>query len=231
MIISHKHKFIFIKTIKTAGTSVEIALSKYCGPDDVITPIMSEDEEKRRKLGYPGPQNDLIPLSKYTLGDLARALQKRKRLRFTNHVGADFIQKYIEPDVWNSYYKFCFERNPWDRVISAYYFYYRVRNPVEPRPSIAEFIDSGEANTYGGFDLYSRDGTILVDRVFKFEELDAAMEELRERLGLPETPILPRTKAGTRASKSSHRELLSPEQRDHIARVYAREIAHFGYEW
>jgi hypothetical protein len=227
MIISHVHKFIFIKTFKTAGTSVEIALSKYCGPDDVITPIIPEDEAKRRELGYPGPQNDLIPLSRYTFGDFARALQKRRRLHFTNHVGADFIQKYVDPEVWDSYFKFCFERNPWDRVISAYYF----RNREEPRPGIAKFIDSGRANTFGGFELYTRDGTILVDRVFKFEQLESAMEELRERIGLPETPVLPRTKAGTRANKSGYRELLTPEQRDHIARVYAREIAYFGYEW
>ena len=39
MIISHKHKFIFIKPIKVGGTSIEIALAKHCGVDDIITPI------------------------------------------------------------------------------------------------------------------------------------------------------------------------------------------------
>ncbi|WP_275670288.1 hypothetical protein [Okeania hirsuta] len=39
MIISHKYKFIFLKTIKTSGTSIEIYLSRFCGDDDVITPI------------------------------------------------------------------------------------------------------------------------------------------------------------------------------------------------
>jgi hypothetical protein len=39
MIISHEHKFILLKTRKTAGTSIEIALSRFCGDDDVITPI------------------------------------------------------------------------------------------------------------------------------------------------------------------------------------------------
>ena len=38
MIISHKYKFIFIKTRKTAGTTIEYNLSKYLGHNDIITP-------------------------------------------------------------------------------------------------------------------------------------------------------------------------------------------------
>lgn len=57
MIISHEHKFIFLKTAKTAGTSIEIALSKFCGSDDVITKIARPDQRIRSEVGYPGPQN------------------------------------------------------------------------------------------------------------------------------------------------------------------------------
>ena len=39
VLISHKYRFIFIKTRKTAGTSVEIALSRFAGERDVITSI------------------------------------------------------------------------------------------------------------------------------------------------------------------------------------------------
>jgi hypothetical protein len=39
MIISHKHKFIFLKTRKTASTSTEFALNEICGPEDVVTPV------------------------------------------------------------------------------------------------------------------------------------------------------------------------------------------------
>ncbi len=57
MIVSHKHQFVFLKTRKSAGTSAEIALSKHCGPDDIITPLSPEDEAMRRDLGYRGAQN------------------------------------------------------------------------------------------------------------------------------------------------------------------------------
>ena len=39
MIISHKYRFIFVKTRKTAGTCVEAYLSQHCGDSDVLTPI------------------------------------------------------------------------------------------------------------------------------------------------------------------------------------------------
>jgi hypothetical protein len=47
MILSHEHKFIFLRTKKTAGTSIELALSDLCGPDDIITPLTGEDEARR----------------------------------------------------------------------------------------------------------------------------------------------------------------------------------------
>ena len=47
MILSKVHRFIFIKGIKVGGTSVEIALSRLCGPDDIVTPITPIDELKR----------------------------------------------------------------------------------------------------------------------------------------------------------------------------------------
>ena len=37
MIISHKHKFIFFKSKKTAGSSIQVTLAKHCGEDDIIT--------------------------------------------------------------------------------------------------------------------------------------------------------------------------------------------------
>ena len=44
MIVSHKHKFIFLKTKKTAGTSIELALSPFCGDSDILAPLARRGE-------------------------------------------------------------------------------------------------------------------------------------------------------------------------------------------
>ncbi|MCE2516745.1 MAG: hypothetical protein J4F41_02685 [Alphaproteobacteria bacterium] len=53
-IISHKHRLIHLHNQKSAGTSFEVALSKYCGPDDVITP---ENELFRRQQNFMTARN------------------------------------------------------------------------------------------------------------------------------------------------------------------------------
>ncbi len=55
MIISHKHKFIFVKTAKVADKMLELALREHLGEDDIPTPVVSYDEEKAQENGYPGP--------------------------------------------------------------------------------------------------------------------------------------------------------------------------------
>jgi hypothetical protein len=227
VIISHQHKFIFIKTEKTAGTSVEIALSRFCGDEDVITPVTPEDEAIRRSVGGRGPQNYLIPFSAYTPKDWGRLVLRRRRARFFNHASARFIRDHIPEECWRSYFKFCFARNPWDKVVSWYYW----RHPGEPRPTLTEFVRSGRADTIRSFDLYAIGGSGVADRVCRFENLEQEVAEVARIIGLPAPLALPKAKAGYRANGKGYRDVLSPQDRDGIANAYAREIAHLGYEW
>lgn len=120
MIINHKYKFIFIKTRKTAGTSIEIALSQFCDTNDVIT-TLSKDELIRQELGYPGPQKYNVALKYYGMRDWLNFIGKAKRKQFYNHSPAKFIRDCIPDRIWNNYFKFTFERNPFDKAISRYY--------------------------------------------------------------------------------------------------------------
>ena len=57
MIISHKLEIIFLKTRKTAGTSIETLLAAECGPDDIITPLGGPYDKHRYEMNNSLPQN------------------------------------------------------------------------------------------------------------------------------------------------------------------------------
>lgn len=229
LIISHKYKFIFIKTAKTAGTSLEIALSKFCGSDDIISPLPFGEEEVRKNLGYRGPQNYFIPKSRYGIKDWRRFLTKGKKQRYRKHNSANQIRRYIGEEIWNSYFKFCVERNPWDRFISWYY-YMHIK---EQRPSISEFLESKLSDflPHRGYYLYTIDDEVVVDKICSYENLAEDLEEVRIRCDLPEKIVLPKANASTRKDRRSYREILTEEQAEKIREISSKEIALLGYEF
>ncbi|VGO21000.1 sulfotransferase family protein [Pontiella sulfatireligans] len=230
MIVSHKHKFIFIKTAKTAGTSFEIALSKYCGPDDIITPISPADEKIRGELGCRGPQNHLAPRSDYGLMDRLNLLfRKREKRLYYNHMPAFMVKELIGDDIWSSYYKFCFERNPWDKVLSLYYW----KNKTEPRPPVSEYLESADIGILKkrGIRCYAIDGKAAMDRVCKFENLKDELKLLQERFELPGPIEMPFAKGSYRKDKRHYRDVLTAAEAERIGEIFKDEIELMGYEF
>lgn len=227
MIVSHRHRFIFVRTRKTAGTSVEIALSKFCGPDDVIT--RDADDALRRELGYPGPQNDGgIPLRSYTFSEWRRLVTRGERARFKNHTPAARIRALVGETLWRDYYKFAIERNPWDKAISLYF--WRTRE-MKPRPPLLDFLRNVGARSLSNAHIYLIDGEIAVDRVIEYDRLAEGLEYIRSRIGLTEPLALPRAKATHRAERTHYSELIGPAERAVIDAACAREIALFDYRF
>ncbi|WP_346387016.1 sulfotransferase family 2 domain-containing protein [Nocardioides sp.] len=212
MIVSHAHRFIFLKTRKTAGTSVEIALSRAAGPDDVITPVADADEELRREAGGRTAQNfDSPPLSRKAF----------------NHMPARMVQKLVGEQTWDDYYKVAVERNPWDTVVSLYYWRSRDQAP----PPFAEFVKEPvvEQLATKNARTYRVRGRIAVDRVLRYESLDNEIAELWSHLSMPGTPELPRAKGGARPARAPYQELYDEESRERVRTLFADAIAEFGY--
>ena len=206
MIASHAHRFVFVKTRKTAGTSIEIALSRHCGPADVITPISPEDEELRRSVGGRGPQHHRGEPPAY------------------NHMGARRVIELIGRQTWDDYFTFAVERNPFDVVASSWR--YSTRRPDFTR-SFAEFVRSPRLERLARNQrLYRLRGEVVVDHVYRYEELSDGMADVSRRIGVEID--LPHAKG---SGGAGYRELYGPGDADLVATAFARTISDFGYEF
>ncbi len=206
MILSHAHRFVFIKTRKTAGTSIEIALSRHCGPDDLVTRISAADEELRAAAGGVGPQHDDTEPSSYA------------------HMGARRVIEVIGRGTWDDYFTFAFERNPFDVVASSYR--YSARKPTFTK-TFAEFVRSPRLERLALNErLYRLQGEVIVDRVYRYEELPAAVKDLSTRLGFELD--LPHAKG---SSGAHYRDLYGPGDAAIVGERFARTIREFDYEF
>jgi hypothetical protein len=238
MILSHKHDLIFLKSRKTAGTSFEIALSEFAGPEDIITPITAEDETIRRSLGGRGPQNysygwlDLVKRKDWPR--ILRAVRRRDMpKKFFNHIGAKALRHRVGETVWNDCLKVSIVRNPWDMVIS--WFFWDCGRDAE----IGDLTDWALSRA-DAFNLnrqfYFIDGEPVVDQFLRYEHFKSDIGALESRIpalaGLQERFHGIRAKGSIR--KSGTRDLATiyaahPRVNALIKEHYDYEIARFGY--
>jgi hypothetical protein len=198
MIVSHRHRFIFLKTRKTAGTSVETWLSQHCGEEDIVTPFGVEEPGHR-------PRN-------------AEGCY--------NHMPAAEIRARVGARAWGGYYKFCFERNPWDKVASQYYFT-KARHGLEGM-SFERFVREGELPVDSP--AYRLEGEVAMDRVGQYATLLADLAEICAVIGIAPPAALPRAKGGYRDA-AGYAGLYGEAERRAVDEAFAWEIERFGYRF
>jgi hypothetical protein len=214
VIVSYEHGFVFLKTRKTAGTSVEIALSRVCGDDDVIGPISPADEELRVREGGRGAQHD-------------EGVQP--------HMRARAVRRLVGQERWGSMVKLAVERNPWDAVVSQYFW---VMSSWESRGieriPFREFVleqPHPERLAEKNARVYRIAGRVVVDRMLRYESLTDDLAAVWTELGLPSEPRLPHAKGGTRTDRRHYREIHDDDTRARVAELFADAIDEFGYEF
>ena len=242
MIVSHRHRFVFLRPRKVAGTSVEVAMSRHCGDDDIITPMGRHqarwDHDAWADLGRP-------------------------RTGYRRHATVEQVRSRLGDDLWKRYLKFSIVRNPWDLVVSQYHWAtrkgaigrttwntarrfwrdpMRVRSNVQtvlanaaqrvfrPEPVPFDFFATRLLRYYGdnGDQYFDRSGALALDFVIRFENLESDYLGLCERMGLPGTG-LPSLKSKTRAARRPYSTYYSAKTRERVARAYRRHIEEFGY--
>jgi Sulfotransferase family len=234
MIVSHQHRFIFLKTKKTAGSSIEVALSKIAGQDAIVTPLHPpEDDHKPRNFAASKKteiNSDTVAAFRQMLRDASihhdykRYADDMPFVPYFDHMPAWIVRMKLGGELWDSYFKFCFERNPWDKVVSMYW--YRHRHT----PESVTFQDwlSKASRELSDFHIYSLRDEWAVDVVGRYENLSSDLANCLRRAGVGIGEVeLPHAKSGFRRRD----RLFSPEGVERVRCMFRREIEMFGYEF
>jgi hypothetical protein len=227
MIISHKYKFIFVKTFKTAGTSIEVYLSQFCDESDTLTPVVPI-EVGHKPRNFNGLFNPFPDLSYPHFPSSKGIKDFIKGKKFDSHMPARLVKARIDPEIWRSYYKFCVERNPWDKTISHYHMLVeRCGYPM----TMEQYFDNGVYCFNWPLYTDSKD-RIIVDRVLRYESLEAGLSEVFNKLKVPFNGHLDvKAKVGIRKDKRPYQEIYSQSQCEWVRRTYEKEIKYHGYSF
>src|SRR5713101_3338128 len=229
MILSHKYKFIFIKTAKTASTSIEVFLSKHCGPQDIVTPIVPplERHQPRNYEGFINPIPEILERRGKLFPVLHHTMTSCRK--FYNHMPAREVKNRVPAKVWNGYFKFCVERNPWDKVLSHYHMHAAREGGSL---SLDQYLARGRFPI--NYFRYTDDsGTrIIVDRVLRYENLIAELGEVFSQLNIPFNGTIGiAAKSEYRTDRRPYQQVLNDEQRRIVENAFAREIELHGYRF
>ncbi len=207
MIISHKHRFIFIAIPKTASHSIRKALQPFLGAEDW------EQEELFSEKRLPIP-------SISTMGH--------------GHIPATRIRPHLEQEIWSTYFKFAFVRNPWDRFVSACLMWQKDDDNFQSDPEafMQKVLVNKKAMKH--FLFYPQHHFIcdkaahsLVDFTGKYETLQSDFNTITTQIGLPDI-TLEKINASVR---QPYRDYFTGDWKEIIGKIYQQDIEQFGYRF
>lgn len=208
--MSESKKFIFIHIPKTAGNAITTALKKY-----------SNDEINLRR--FDGENYHGISL-----------WNRRKEIR--KHSLLVDYEKYYD---LNKYFKFVSVRNPWDKLLS-WYFYHKKTNQIKDFDDFLNMVfvkgkipknSKDDISWYGTQLSYlkNKKGEIIVDQVIKFENLQDDFNVVCEKIGIKKNNLLHLNKSEN--SQIDYKNYYTEKQRDFVGNIYLEDIEYFNYSF
>ena len=218
MLVSHLHRFIYIKTFKVAGTSIESYFEKFCMRPGEWQQMHYRDEYES-SAGIIGDRHGQESM----LGH-----------KWWNHMSAASVKAQLPSVQWDNYFKFCAVRNPWEKVISGFYWEkYSSNKPIldlaSERLEFAAWITARMASITD-FCLYTIDDKFCLDDVIRYESLHEDMARICAKIGVPWKPeLLPEFKIGSRPENMQASDLYTDDTIQLVAKLYSNEIETFKY--
>jgi len=216
MLVSHRKKFIYTKTVKTAGTSVESYFERYCMAEGEweFTHHREQHVSVDGIIGARGPEAGSN--------------------EWYNHMPAVDIRNKVGQKSWDNYFKFCVIRNPFDRLVSMFFFRKEkglidIKGFVDPIEGFKEWITKGVP--VPDREQYEVEGNVCIDYFIRYENIEEGIKFVCDKLAVPFEPArIPRLKAGIRDQAIDLRRFYSEEIIQSVQKLYEFEINEFGYD-
>lgn len=255
MILSYRHRFIFLHCRKVAGSAIQLYLSNYLGDNDIQLGTRFDFAEHGIERQNPRYYRDIRSAQGLRLlagrvlhspkcllprnfsDTLARVHKDVYKERFnspyTGHVPAVYLRDF-DRKAWDGFFKFCFVRNPYERAVSDYNWRVRARGK---ETGFREYLESVQrkiaeldhvSSRYDNWQIYTIDDEIAVDFVGRYENLHDDFRHACERIGLP-AGELPVAKKG--ATRHDYRDYYGAREKALVSEIYRKEIEYFGYEF
>lgn len=222
MIYLKNKSMIFLKSHKTAGTSLEIALSRFAQAEDVVTPIVRADEKIRNELGFRGPQNYRVGVSealrRHPL-DIRRALATDGiDCKYWRHMPSASVRRALGREVWDSCERITIMRNPFDKIVSWFFWNQRefLKNNHSEKEIVTDFFpswfDSKTPTFLADRKIYLLNGLPAMTQYLKYETISDELQSLELDTGFPglqETFASVRAKTGLRPKWATRQRFFS----------------------
>lgn len=209
VLVSHKYKFIYIKNNKVAGSSVESFFGRYCLPENASYSYSDKIATKITKEGIIGSR-----------------LQKKKD-NWYNHKPAVDIKRDLGDKVFNKYYKFCVVRNPYDKMVSNYFW---KKHQIKNKQSFKEFCQTTDVND---INVHCINGKSVCDFFIRYENLENDIKNVCLKLGIKDFDIsdLPNHKSSFRDKRKHYREYYDEETKKIVFDKHKLEFKMFNYSF
>lgn len=212
MIVSHRHRYIFVHIPKTGGTSLNLALEARVGRDDIILSDTPKGRNRRRRVRDAPARGRLWKHS--TLAD---------------------IEGLVDPAIFADYLLIAMVRNPWARAVS-YHRWLGQQGFANPAVDLAkrlpfrDFLRQPLIRHQMGVPArrYLTDGAgrEYPALFLRLEHLDQDLPQLAERLGFDPGPLPHANRSG---QGGDWRAAYDGPSAAIIAEAAAEDIARFGY--
>ena len=221
VLVSYRYNFIYLKSRKTAGTSVEMALEPLCTPPGAtVTEATETSKTQYGIVGRRGKKRKSLPL----LGRVEKLL-----LRWEAQKPAWAVRFGVGKRCWDRSTRIANIRNPFDKVISWYHFEHRHEGNVKNLDfSILRknFLEQLKGGRFGGDrNIFFIGDNYVIDRIIRFEHLRDDLTALQRELELPIDPV-----AGLSHEKSMKESRRNYPVPDYFDRE-AIEIVKSNYDW